>query len=169
MERPHFRQGAMFYALALVLLVWGVSSCGGNDSVGIRTRNTADSSTTGSSLPSKITGDQAIAKVEGLTAEVSGISRIEAKLVTVGDVLAAGASDTSLSGVDDSEPVWAVAVAGKFKPSFALVDEILPWAVIVFDANTGNAQGSMAGMKGAWPPYFDSLPGTAVIGETPGA
>ena len=110
------------------------------------------------------THSAAINQISALKAEVSSISRIEAKQTTWGTFVSAqdAMSPSGGSGFD-SEPissarvVWLVAVSGSITPPMSVTSQTLPWAVYVIDASTGTVIGMQGNPNQAWPSYFDAV------------
>jgi hypothetical protein len=96
-----------------------------------------------------------IARIRALSAEVSRVDRIEAKLMRRSDFERVQQS-TASQLFDGSRWVWAVAVAGEIRPQFGH-GTTFSWGVFLVDAENGDMLGLVAG-AGTWPAYFDALP-----------
>ena len=111
-----------------------------------------------------VSAADAMRKVESLTAIVHDVDRIEAKLVTEGEVTAAGSPDVQFAGAQPARPIWAVAVSGDLQTEFGRGQPVT-WSVFLVDATTGGIGSQMADNGPRWPPFFDALSGEAVVGR----
>ena len=94
-----------------------------------------------------------------LTAEVRRIDRIEAKLMTWREYLASGDPSAQMpASASDSAPVWIVAVSGLIAPAFGQ-GATFDWGVFTVDGTDGRITSLTARNDGAWPAFFDALPG----------
>jgi hypothetical protein len=107
-----------------------------------------------SSLRVGIRGPEAMSAVLRLSSEVRRIDRIELKLMTRGEFEHAQAN--GMTSLDETAPVWVVAVAGEITPQFSRGARLAS-ATYLVDANTGSVIGVNAGGD-PWPTYFDALP-----------
>jgi hypothetical protein len=109
-----------------------------------------------------MTRSQAEAAPFSLKAEVHRADRTQAKLTTWGAFQSASgpsgqSGPAASSGFTTGEKVWVVAVAGDISPAFSSTANNFPWAVFIYDANTGAPMSMQAGPSGTWPPYFDAM------------
>ncbi len=112
--------------------------------------------------PPAMSREKAVDRTRGLTAELTRIDRIEAKLTTWREFRVVEHSDEVHPLADESSSVWVVAVSGQFKPTYGSPDSpergrVFPWAVVVYDASTEQPVATFGGANGTWPPYFDSM------------
>jgi hypothetical protein len=148
--------GAAIAVLLVGALVWRLAT---NDDDATRVQASA---ATGASTA--VSGAHAMHRVEALTAEISHVDRIEAKVVSQGELMAAGSPDVTVAGLEPDQLVWAVAVSGDMTAEFGH-GVPLTWQVFVVDADTGDIKGTIGNNDVRWPPFFDALPGNAVVGR----
>lgn len=92
------------------------------------------------------------------TASARRIDRLEAKLTEWGlfHAVSRAGGDGDPAGFSVDQQVWVVAAAGEFVPQFGH-GRTFPWAVRVYDVDSGNAITTLAGKDGEWPPFFDAI------------
>lgn len=128
------------------------------------------------SAPTILSRDQAIKFVNAPNIRIDRIDRVEAKLVTLGEIVAAMQSQQGvLNGFDPATPVWAIAVRGEMHAIRGLVDVGPGSALFFLDAQTGQFVIWYSSPL-AWPAGFDALvdrapatpsPSVPVSGATP--
>ncbi len=141
---------------AAAAAVLTLSACGAGGTTHVGTAAPPSSVSTTVPVTVKITQDQAIERVTRLTAELSDVTRTDAKLVTVGDVIDASGSSVSAPDLARAQDVWAVAVSGTFV-SFGGHGVKYPWALYLVNVDSGDIVGTFAGETGLWPDYWDKL------------
>jgi hypothetical protein len=109
-------------------------------------------------IATKIQQPEATTAVMRATAEVRRIDRIEAKLMTWREYVASGDPGAQKpSAIDDSAPVWIIAVSGEIVPQFGR-GATFTWGVFTIDAMSGGIESLSARSDGVWPTFFDALP-----------
>jgi len=117
--------------------------------------------------PTILNRDQAIKNVNAPNIRIDRVDRVEAKLVTLGEVMAAmQAQAGSLNGFDPATPVWAIALRGEMHAIRGLVDLGPGSALFVLDAQTGQFVIWYSSPL-AWPAGFDMLVDRAVATPAP--
>jgi hypothetical protein len=96
-----------------------------------------------------------LVRIARLTASVAPGDRLEAKLMTWGELHRAMQPSSSGGGLDDKTVIWAVEALGTVKPEFA--DRSYAWGVFRVDAHTDRVYGLAAG-PGTSPSYWADLP-----------
>lgn len=111
--------------------------------------------------PTILTRDQAIKFVNAPNIRIDRIDRIEAKLNTLGEVMAKRTTaPVVMEGVDPATPVWAIAVRGEMHNIRGLIDLGGRSAIFVIDAQTAEPIAFLASADD-WPAGFDALPDRA--------
>jgi DNA-binding beta-propeller fold protein YncE len=111
--------------------------------------------------------DQAIRLLSAPNIRVDRIDRVEAKLVTLNDVLATITTPVGyLDGVDRATPVWVVALRGEMHSIRGLIDIDAKSAQFVLDAQTGQSI-AFFGSQLDWPNGFDALADRAPAASGP--
>lgn len=83
------------------------------------------------------------------------IDRIEAKLTTWRDILAARqATNDYIAALKPDQQLWVVAMAGTFRPQ--LSPQQFRWGIFIYDATTGARVATYAGDE-PWPILFPRL------------
>jgi hypothetical protein len=107
--------------------------------------------------PAVLSRDQAIKNVSAPNIRIDRVDRVEAKLVTLGEVMAAAQAQAgSLNGFDPATPVWAIALRGEMHAIRGLVDVGPGSALFVLDAQTGQSVIWYSSPL-AWPAGVDTL------------
>lgn len=109
------------------------------------------------SAPTILSRDQAIKFVNAPNIRIDRIDRVEAKLTTLGEVMATrGAGPVVMEGVDPATPVWAIALRGEMHNIRGPLDLGATSAIFVIDAQTGEPV-SFLPTPADWPTGFDAL------------
>lgn len=118
--------------------------------------------TVSASATPAVSRQQVLDEVAALKGEVLQLNEEEAKLSTWATLLAADPTAQLYvpPGSTPSSEIWVVAVSGKIAPEFNVSQNGLtaPWAIYVYDADTGLADAVQLGGPSSWPSFFDSIP-----------
>jgi hypothetical protein len=163
-DRPHGRRWLLLAsAVAVTLVVALLWTLAARDDNAARVVAGSEASTT-TRPATAVSAADAMQKVESLTAIIHEVDRIEAKLVTEGELMSAGSPGTEVAGLQPDNSVWAVAVSGDLQTEFGLGMPVT-WSIFWVDATTDGIKSQMADNGARWPPFFDALPGDVVIGK----
>lgn len=150
-------------AIALAIVVVhprsGPSAAAPADGTTVTATTSADTSvdtTVSSSWNVKVTREEAIAHVRGLSDYVDPASTESAKLMSLGDLKHSAESVPQPAGeTPSSAQIWAVEVIGKFTAPFG--GDTTSWGIWMINADDGSTVGVLSG-PGPSPAYWDNLP-----------
>jgi len=94
-------------------------------------------------------------RVRNFSAEIEPKDLVTAKLMTWRDLRDASSGHAQSPLLADTSMIWAVEVVGVYHP-FPGAD--YKWAILFFDANTGEQMGTIAHRDSAAPAFWSSLP-----------
>jgi hypothetical protein len=167
---PPYRWG-LFVVDAVGAAGWGVTAAGSDESwptfFGKLPNHPASPYVAPSPTPAltplavQLRSPMALSLILRRTTEVRRIDRIEMKLMTWGEYLAAAPGVQRPANAPVDGPVWLYAVAGDIVSSFGASSsppQPVPWAIFAIDATTSEVTSSGATDAAHWPAFFDLLP-----------